>query len=132
MSETRIRTVSPPERSWLARWLLPDGVEPDPRFTLANERTYLAWIRTALALIAAGVGLEALPVHFLEDVLRQAISLTLVALATLISGSAYWRWRRIEMALRTRRPLPFPLLVPTLAAAMLPLTLWLLLRVFVR
>jgi putative membrane protein len=38
------------------------GDEPDPRFTLANERTFLAWIRTALALIAAGVALEAIAV----------------------------------------------------------------------
>ena len=36
------------------------GTEPDPRFTMANERTFLAWIRTALALIAGGVALEAL------------------------------------------------------------------------
>ena len=36
------------------------GTDPDPRFSLANERTYLAWIRTSLALLAAGEGLEAL------------------------------------------------------------------------
>jgi hypothetical protein len=35
------------------RRVFADGAEPDPRFTLANERTFLAWIRTALALIAA-------------------------------------------------------------------------------
>jgi hypothetical protein len=32
-----------------------DEQEPDYRFTFANERTFLAWIRTALALIAGGV-----------------------------------------------------------------------------
>lgn len=47
------------ERSWLARTLLPEGEEPDPRFTLANERTFLAWIRTSLAFLAGGVALEA-------------------------------------------------------------------------
>jgi len=36
-----------------------EGEEPDPRFTLANERTFLAWVRTALALVAGGIGLEA-------------------------------------------------------------------------
>ena len=33
-----------------------DGTEPDPRFTFANERTFLAWSRTALALVVAGLG----------------------------------------------------------------------------
>ncbi|MBM4509720.1 DUF202 domain-containing protein, partial [Rhodococcus hoagii] len=33
----------------------PGGEDPDPRFTLANERTYLAWVRTGLGLIAAAV-----------------------------------------------------------------------------
>ncbi len=46
-------------RSWLARRLLPEGSEPDPRFTLANERTFLAWVRTALALLAGGIAIEA-------------------------------------------------------------------------
>ena len=46
----------------LLQRLFPDdprsvGEEPDYRFTLANERTFLAWIRTALALIAGGVAL---------------------------------------------------------------------------
>ena len=46
-----------------SRWaqrLRSTGSEPDPRITFANERTFLAWIRTSLALIAAGVALEAL------------------------------------------------------------------------
>jgi putative membrane protein len=43
-------------------WVYRSGSEPDPRFSLANERTFLAWIRTALALLAGGVGLEALQI----------------------------------------------------------------------
>ena len=35
------------------------GTEPDPRFTFANERTFLAWIRTALGFLAAGVAIAA-------------------------------------------------------------------------
>ncbi|WP_461636477.1 YidH family protein, partial [Glutamicibacter soli] len=45
------------DRSKLARTLLPEGSEPDPRFTLANERTFLAWIRTSLAFLAGGIAL---------------------------------------------------------------------------
>jgi putative membrane protein len=48
-----------PGRSRLAEKLLPGGTEPDPRFTLANERTFLAWIRTSLALLAGGIAVEA-------------------------------------------------------------------------
>ena len=58
------------------RW---EGSEPDPRFTLANERTFLAWIRTALALTAGGVALEALTVPLLPG-LRLAASLLLLVL----------------------------------------------------
>ncbi len=46
-------------RSNLAARILLGGEEPDPRFTLANERTFLAWIRTSLALLAGGVAVEA-------------------------------------------------------------------------
>ena len=51
--------MSEPERSRISRWLLPHGSEPDPRFTLANERTFLAWVRTSLAFLAGGTALEA-------------------------------------------------------------------------
>ena len=49
------------------RWVYDGGTEPDPRFTLANERTFLAWIRTSIAFMAAGVALEALPVPYPES-----------------------------------------------------------------
>ena len=32
-----------------------EGEEPDARFSYANERTFLAWNRTALALIGVGL-----------------------------------------------------------------------------
>ncbi len=40
------------------------GEAPDYRFSLANERTFLAWIRTALGFLAAGVGLDQLAPDF--------------------------------------------------------------------
>lgn len=83
----------------------PVEIEPDPRFTLANERTYLAWIRTALALIAAGVALAALATDVSEGV-RQATAVALVALGVLSAVSAHSRWSRVQHALRRDRPLP--------------------------
>ena len=56
----------------------PEGEEPDPRFTLANERTFLAWIRTALALVASGIGLEAFVPRLALPGFRQALAVCLV------------------------------------------------------
>lgn len=122
MNSQRTPQESLPERSRLARLFLPNGTEPDPRFTLANERTFLSWIRTALALLAAGIALEALSAQLLNFELRKPISLSLVTLAILISASACIRWLKIENALRARKPLPFPMLIPVLSIALLALT----------
>lgn len=57
-----------------------EGQEPDPRFTFANERTFLAWVRTALALVAGGIGLEAFVPPLAVPGLRQALAVVLVLL----------------------------------------------------
>lgn len=90
------------------------GSDPDPRFSFANERTFLAWIRTALALLAAGVALEALEIPATAGP-RTALVVALGALAAVSSGAAFLRWARAERALRTHRPLPAPTLAPLLA-----------------
>lgn len=59
------------------RWVFGEGSEPDPRFTLANERTFLAWIRTSLALLACGIALEAVAPPMQAD-LRFAASVVLI------------------------------------------------------
>jgi len=91
------------------------GSEPDPRFSLANERTFLAWVRTSLALLAAGVALEALdlPVH---PGLRVAASLVFLLLGVLAPVQAWRGWAGAERALREGRPLPAPALAAPLAA----------------
>lgn len=85
------------------------GSEPDVRFTLANERTFLAWIRTALALIAGGVALEVLGLA-LHPGLRLAASLVLIVVGMITPGLAWLGWQRSERALRLGTPLPGSLL----------------------
>ena len=70
-----------------------EGEEPDPRFTLANERTFLAWIRTALALVAAGIGLEAFVPPLAVPGLRQALAVCLALLGAGVSATAFRRWQ---------------------------------------
>ena len=103
------------QRDWLTRRLLPDGVEPDPRFTLANERTFLAWIRTALALIGGGVALEAFPIASVEPWLRRTAAITLALVGLVVATTAMSRWLRVERAMRTEQPLPVTTIAPVLA-----------------
>lgn len=97
---------SPSERRF-PRWVYAAGVEPDPRFSMANERTFLAWLRTGLALMAAGVALHALDLP-LHGIFRYAASVLLVALGVAASANGWLSWSRAEQALRARRPLPGP------------------------
>ncbi|HEX4444751.1 MAG TPA: DUF202 domain-containing protein [Galbitalea sp.] len=92
------------------------GTEPDPRFTLANERTFLAWIRTALAFIAGGVALEAL-VPGLQPDFRLAASIVLVVTGIGTPIQAWLGWLISERALREGRPLPSPVLALPLGIA---------------
>lgn len=92
------------------------GAEPDPRFTLANERTFLAWIRTALALMAAGVAVHALNVITTSSrtPVGTVLAVVLILGGMLVSAVAFHRWIATERALRTGRPLPPPRLAPVL------------------
>jgi putative membrane protein len=81
------------------------GDEPDPRFSLANERTFLAWLRTATALLAGAVALQAVETS-LADPIRTALVMVLLVLAMSCAGTALVRWASAERSLRTRSPLP--------------------------
>jgi putative membrane protein len=94
------------------------GSEPDPRFSFANERTFLAWIRTALGFVAAGVAVAA--VAKLNNALGLEVRLAalVLVLCGLISGvSAILQWTRNERAIRLGDPLPSSPLLPFLTAA---------------
>lgn len=107
--------VPSPPRGRLVRAILKDGSEPDPRFTLANERTFLAWIRTSLALLAGGLALEAFAADLFPDVIRLSATVALLSCASLLATLAGFRWLKIERALRWKRPLPLSLMAPLLA-----------------
>lgn len=95
-----------------------EGAEPDFRFTLANERTFLAWIRTALALLASGVAFEQFATRLEPRALVLAVGVGLAALAGVISLLAYLRWRANEIAMRHARALPHSRAVALLAIAL--------------
>ncbi|WP_284232741.1 YidH family protein [Mycobacterium antarcticum] len=82
------------------------GTDPDYRFTLANERTFLAWVRTGLALLAGAVALVSLVHDFGPRPLRLSITVLLLALSLVVTIGAYLRWDRTERALRENRSLP--------------------------
>jgi len=101
--------------SALNRLLLGPGQEPDPRFTLANERTFLAWIRTALALLASGIAVEAFTLDMFRPGAKRLLVVGLLSLSLMVSLSAFWRWLGVERALRQQTALPVSLLTPLLS-----------------
>jgi putative membrane protein len=85
----------------------PAGTEPDARFTLANQRTFLAWSRTALALVAAGLGIvQLLPPFPGVPGGRRIIGLPLIVLGAVAAAQAYREWTANQAALRRGDPLP--------------------------
>jgi putative membrane protein len=91
------------------------GEDPDYRFSLANERTFLAWIRTALALVAGGLAATQLLPELQIEFAREAIGAGLVGLGTLLAGVAFRRWAINEEAMRLGRPIPASRLPAVLA-----------------
>jgi putative membrane protein len=77
--------------------------EPDVRFSLANERTLLAYQRTAIGLIAAAVAVA----HFLDEgALALTLSGVLLASGAVAAVGGYRRYLAADRAIREGRPLP--------------------------
>jgi putative membrane protein len=83
-----------------------DEGEPDVRFTYANERTFLAWNRTALALIATGVAATQLLPEFNVSGGRRLLGIPLIALGAVVAAVSLRFWRANERAMRRGEPLP--------------------------
>ncbi|GHH49122.1 YidH family protein [Streptomyces candidus] len=118
-------------RLWFApQRIRKEGETPDYRFSLANERTFLAWVRTALALVGAGFAVD----QFLPDLrwgVRVGMALALLAAGALCALRAVNHWVRCERAMRrgedlpmTRFPVLLGLLVGVVAVAMVVLVLF--------
>lgn len=83
------------------------GEDVDPRFTLANERTFLAWIRTSLGLLAAAAALVAVDLPWPDWAVR-LLALLLAVTAGLAALLACRRWQRVEQAIETGQRAPGP------------------------
>jgi len=94
-----------------------EGSEPDARYTFANERTFLAWSRTALALVVAGLGVvQLLPPFPGVPWGRHVLGVPLIVFGAVVALAAYGEWVRSQRALRHGRPLPRSAMPRLLAA----------------
>lgn len=91
------------------------GKEPDYRFSLANERTFLAWIRTAMALLAGSVLLDQVSARFPGHIYVSYLAVFASAAAAAMCVLAYLRWKNNEIAMRNDRPLPSFMCIPWIA-----------------
>lgn len=109
----------------MIRRLHPDlddvGKEPDPRFTFANERTFLAWARTGLALIGGGL-VAAQVLRFGLGGAHLLVALPAVVLGGLLGIASYRRWEANERALRLGQPLGYSPLIGLLTVGIAVLT----------
>jgi putative membrane protein len=92
------------------------GTPPDYRFSLANERTFLAWLRTGLALVGGGLAVT----QFLPgDRLPAVLGIVLLAIGAVVAIRAVDHWARSERAMRLGEPLPpsrFPAILALVVA----------------
>lgn len=79
-------------------------IDVDARFSLANERTFLAWIRTSVALIAAGL-LAAKALNFNHEAVRWLVAAPPIVAGALLAGDSHRRWRTYEDAMQRGQPL---------------------------
>jgi putative membrane protein len=96
-----------------------EGSDPDYRFSLANERTFLAWIRTALAILAGGVLLEQFSTTIGPHIIVVVLAVVLSVVSAVLAATGYLRWRANEIAMRHSRRLPLTVAVPLIAAVVL-------------
>ncbi|HYN57546.1 MAG TPA: DUF202 domain-containing protein [Motilibacterales bacterium] len=92
------------------------GDDPDPRFTLANERTFLAWVTTSLGLL--GIGLAVGTIIPGEHFSINLLAILWILMAAVLSIRALVRWFRMERAIRLNQGLPLSTSIPVVAVAL--------------
>jgi putative membrane protein len=96
------------------RWR--EGQMPDYRFSLATERTFLAWIRTAMAILAGAIAIDQLTPQIAPSPVRVVLCLALAGIGALLAVEAYRRWSVQEQAIRHNRELPHAWLLVAMTA----------------
>ena len=99
------------------------GAEPDARFSLANERTALAWVRTGLGLVAGGVALTSFSTFAGLPVLLELVAAIACLSGAILALYALRSWRTHEIALRTGAPLQPPAALPLLVGGVVVMAL---------
>ncbi len=97
-------------------WVRSVGDEPDPRFTLANERTFLTWMSTCLGLLGIGLGVGTLVPG--EPLAVKLVAAAWITLSVVVAIRAVLRWFRIERAMRQQQALPLSRSIPLVAFGM--------------
>jgi putative membrane protein len=95
-----------------------EGEEPDYRFSLANERTFLAWIRTTLALMAGGLLLDQVALKNPGQILLPAVAIFSCVTAAVMSIFAFMRWKANEIAMRHKKSLPASPILPAVSVVL--------------
>ncbi|MDQ6687600.1 MAG: DUF202 domain-containing protein [Actinomycetota bacterium] len=109
-----------------------EGRSPDPRFTMANERTFLAWIRTAVAMVAGGLGIQAFARDSIPSWLRSVVACLLLGIGAALALGSFLRWRSAEAAMRRGDDLTVTALAPFVAVGVAVVALMLLVAVLLR
>ena len=90
------------------------GEDVDHRWSLANERTLLAYMRTAPSVLVAGLAIAGTGTVTDAPVWLAALGLPLVALCAIVAVSARRRFFAIHRAMSAGEPLSVPPLASTL------------------
>jgi|SoiMethySBSTD1v2_1073268.scaffolds.fasta_scaffold912751_3 putative membrane protein len=91
------------------------GRDPDYQSSMSNEQTFLAWLRTSLALLAAAVAVAQLVPAFRITGGRTLLGVMLAVLGIVVAALAYLRWAAVERAMRLSLRMRYPVVLPLLA-----------------